>query len=406
MHKILGESILSMAGDRYISFNHRVSGFSFANMGLFTGFADGIYNAVYSLVILEIFRSSAVVGLYVALYSMFCMFVGLFANEIFRRFSKVRVFYTVLLMLSAGYAMMSFSILPRTFITLDFTTGIAITLSQMLVPLFMSDFAGKIGMARLNARYHLWLNVGALFAPIIAVTIATAFGNRSAFMASSIIYILAWLFFKWFHIVQPDKEIKPVNPRRTFRALWKNTRAFFGAPGMLRAYLINFGYYSLRAVRLLYVPIVVIENGFTKDTLGWVLTLGIIPYIVLSEIMGRAVRKYGKNIWLISGFASFAILAAAATLVVGYPLLAIFILWQISGAFMEPVHDLMFFDNVTPVQQTKFYGVFRTSVNLPNVIAPVLAAACITFFGATSAVWFIPAVIGALTVGIIITPHK
>ena len=55
-----------MAGDRYISFG-RVSGLSFANMGLFTGFADGIYNAVYSLVILEIFRSSAVVGIYVAI---------------------------------------------------------------------------------------------------------------------------------------------------------------------------------------------------------------------------------------------------------------------------------------------------------------------------------------------------
>ena len=395
-----------MAGDRYISVGKRVSGFSFANLGLFTGFADGIYNAVYSLVILEIFRSSAVVGLYVALYSAFCMFVGLFANEIFRRFSKVRVFYFVLLMLAVGYAMMSFSIMPRTFITLDFTTGIAITLSQMLVPLFMSDFSSKIGMARLNARYHLWLNIGALFAPMIAVTIATAFGNRSAFMASSIIYILAWLFFRWFHIVQPDKEIKPVTPRRTFRALWKHARALFVTPGMVRAYLINFGYYSLRAVRLLYVPIVVIEAGFTKDTLGWVLTLGIIPYIILAEIMGRAVRKYGKNIWLIAGFASFAVLSAVATLITGYPLLAIFVVWQISGAFMEPVHDLMFFDNTKPAQRTRFYGVFRTSVYLPNFITPILAAACITFFGATSAVWFIPAVVGALTVGIIITPHK
>lgn len=395
-----------MAGDKYISFGKHVSGFSFANLGLFTGFADGIYNAVYSLVILEIFRSSAVVGLYVALYSAFCMFVGLFANEIFRRFSKVRVFYFVLLMLAAGYAMMSFSILPRTFITLDFTTGIAITLSQMLIPLFMSDFSAGIGMARLNSRYHLWLNIGALFAPLIAVWVATSFNNRAAFMASSIIYVLAWMFFKWFHIVQPDKKIKPVNPRRTMRALWRNARAFFAAPGMLRAYLINFGYYSLRAIRLLYVPIVVIEVGFSKDVLGWVLTIGIIPYLILSELMARAVRKYGKNIWLILGFGSFAGLSAAATFVTGYPLLAIFVLWQISGALMEPVHDLLFFDNTKPAQRTRFYGVFRTSVNLPNVIMPVLAAACITFFGATTAVWFVTAVMGALAVGIVITPHK
>ena len=394
-----------MAGDRYISFG-RVSGLSFANMGLFTGFADGIYNAVYSLVILEIFRSSAVVGLYVALYSAFCMFVGLFANEIFRRFSKVRVFYFVLLMLAAGYAMMSFSIHPRTFITLDFTTGIAITLSQMLIPLFMADFVGKMGIARVIARYHLWLNLGALFAPMIAVTIASRFDNRAAFMAAALIYIAAWGFFKWFHIVQPDKEVKPINPRRTFRALWKNASAFFATPGMLRAYLINFGFYSLRAMRYLYVPIVVIEAGFSKDTLGLVLTLGIIPYLILSELMGHAVRRYGKKIWLVLGFASFAVFSAAATLVTGFPLLVIFVAWQISGALMEPVHDLMFFDNTVPAQRTRFYGVFRTSANFPNVIAPVMGAACITFFGATSAVWFVTAVIGALTVGIIITPHK
>ena len=65
-----------MAKDKYISVSNKVSGFSFANLGLFTGFADGIYNAVYSLVILDIFRSSATVGLYVALYSAFCLFVG------------------------------------------------------------------------------------------------------------------------------------------------------------------------------------------------------------------------------------------------------------------------------------------------------------------------------------------
>ena len=112
--------------------------------------------------ILEIFRSSAVVGLYVALYSAFCMFVGLFANEIFRRFSKVRVFYFVLLLLGVGYAMMSFSIQPQTFITLDFTTGIAITLSQMLVPLFMSDFSGINGKRYYDKYFDFvrWLNDG------------------------------------------------------------------------------------------------------------------------------------------------------------------------------------------------------------------------------------------------------
>ncbi|MBP3397778.1 MAG: MFS transporter [Alphaproteobacteria bacterium] len=391
-----------MAGDKYISVGKKVNGFSFANLGLFTGFADGIYNAVYSLVLLEIFRSSAIVGVYVAIYSVFCFVVGLFANEIFRQFSKVRVFYFVMLMLAVCYAMMGFSILPRTVIILDYTTGISLTVVGVLIPLFMSDFSKNIGMARLNSRYHLWMNVGALFAPTVAVLIANNFGNRAAFFGSAIIYFSGWMLFKLFRVVQEDKEIKPVNPRKTFRALWKNTVTFFGVPGMTRAYLVNFGYYSLRAMRVLYVPILVIENGFSKDVLGWVLTLGIVPYLVLSEVMGRAVRKFGKNIWLMLGFGSFAVLSMLATFVTGVPLLAIFVAWQVSGALMESVHDLLFFDGTKKTQQTKFYGVFRTSANLPNVLAPILGAAMIAIYGTSAAVWAVSATIGALSVGVLV----
>ena len=394
-----------MGRERYISVGKKVNGFSFANLGLFTGFADGVYNAVYSLVILEIFRSSAIVGVYVAIYSIFCLIVALFANELFRAFSKVRVFYFAMLMVAICYAMMGFSILPRTFVILDYTTGFSTTLIAVLIPLFMSDFSKNIGMARLNARYHLWGNMGALIAPSVAVLIANHFGNRAAFFGSAFIYLLGWMMFKYFRIVQEDKQIKPVSPRRTYRSLIKNAVAFFKFPGMLRAYLVNFGYYSLRALRILYVPILVIENGFSKDTLAVVLTLGIIPYLVLSELMGHLVRKYGKTLWLMLGVGSFSVLAACAVFVTGYPLLAIFILWQISGAFMEPVHDLLFFDGVPKSQQSRFYGVFRTSVNLPSVIVPMLGAGVITLFGTTAAVWTVSAFVGAFIM-LILVPHK
>ncbi|MCR5194026.1 MAG: MFS transporter [Alphaproteobacteria bacterium] len=391
-----------MAKDKYLSMRSSVNGFSFANLGLFSGFADGIYNAVYSLVILEIFKNSAIVGIYVSVYSLFCMIVALFANEIFRRFSKVRVFYFALLMLVVCYAMMGFSIQPSTFITLDYTSGFAITLTAMLIPLFMSDFSKDVGMAKLNSRYHLWVNVGALFAPMIAVAVATKFDNRSAFFLSSVIYLAAWMFFKYMGLTQEDKQIKPVNPRRTLKSLWKNTMVFFKTPGMLRAYAVNFGFYSLSSMRHLYVPIVIIENGFTKDTLGLVLTLGIIPYLLLSEFMGRLVVKYGKKLWMLLGFGSFAIFSFLATIVTGYPLLAIFVAWQVSGALMEPVHDLLFFDSAKKSQQTKFYGVFRTSSNLPKFIVPIAAAGCITLFGVTSAVWLVTAFICLISFAILV----
>ena len=138
------------------------------------------------------------------------------------------------------------------------------------------------------------------------------------------------------------------------------------------------------------------------DFLVEVLTIGIIPYLLLSDLMGRLVRRFGKKLWLCLGFGTFAAFSLWATVATGIPLLAIFILWQISGAFMEPVHDLLFFDNAKKTQQTKYYGVFRTSANLPSVIAPIIGAACITVFGVTSAVWFVTAAIGVVSVMILI----
>ena len=396
-----------MAKDKYISIGQSVSGFSFANLGLFTGFADGIYNAVYSLVILEILRSSAVVGVYVAMYSAFCMGVALFANELFRRFSKVRVFNIALTGVVVCYAMMAFSVQPNTFIALDWTSGIGTTLIGILIPLFMSDFATRdVPMARLNSRYYLWVNIGAFFAPMFAMFLAESFGNRSAFFASAFVYFACMFFFRYLQIVQEDKIITPVNPRKTFRSLWRNAAAFFKRAGMLRAYLINFSYYSLTSMRGLYVPIVVIEAGFNKQTLGYVLTLGIIPYILLSGFMGRLVKKFGKKLWLMLGFGSFALISAYATFASGYPLLACFVLWQISGAFMESVHDLLFFDNTTPSERSRFYGVFRTSVNLPRIIAPIAGAAAIALFGATTAVWGICALVGILATLIVFSTKK
>ena len=42
-------------------------------------------------------------------------------------------------------------------------------------------------------------------------------------------------------------------------------------------------------------------------------------------------------------------------------------------------------------------------MNLPNIVAPVLGAACITAFGVTSAVWIVTAVIGALAAMVVMT---
>lgn len=395
-----------MVREKYLAMKKNVTGFSFANLGLFTGFASGVVNAVYSLVLLNIFKvffseemASAAVGVYAAIYALFACVIGLFSAEVLRWFTKTRLLYITMATLGACYCMMSFSVKPETFITLDYVAQAALTLVNVLLPLFISDFSKDVGMEKLNARLHLWGNVGALVAPMFAMIVVGWFsGNyRMPFLAAGMIYFSGLLFFKHFGIVQQDRIVKKMNMRNTWRALKINALSFFRKTGMLRAYTVNFGFYALRSMRLLYVPIVVIENGFSNETLGIVLSLGILPYIIIESFIGKLIKKYGVKFWLSLGFASFAVLSVLATFITGYALLAIFVLWQISGAFMEAAHDLLFFNGMKKNEQARYYGVFRTSVNFPSVVAPILGTLCIAIFGSTSAVWLITAVAGVLS---------
>lgn len=395
-----------LSKSKYISIKSNVTGYSFANLGLFTGFGSGIVNAVYSLCLLGIFKlffneemASATVGVYASIYALFAVIVGLFSAEILHWFTKTRLLYITMVILGACYSMMSFSVKPMTFITLDFVSNFALTMLGILLPLFMSDFSKDIGMERLNARYHFWGNVGGIVAPVFAMTVVNFFGGnyRMPLLAAGMIYFSGLLFFKHFGIVQQDKVIKPVKLQKTIRALRINAKSFFHKKGMLRAYIVNFGFYALRAMRLLYVPIIVIENGFSNETLGTILSIGVLPYILVNLFIGKFIKKYGARFWLTCGFASFAVFSVVATFISGPALLAIFVLWQISGALMESSHDLLFFNNMPRREQSKYYGVFRTSVNVPSVIVPIFGTIAIAVFNTTSAVWGITAFVAILS---------
>ena len=375
----------------------RVSGFSFANMGMFSGFAGSIISAVYSLVLFDIFQNSAAVGIYVSIYFVFAMSVGLFAGEIFKRISKARLFYGCFLMAGIIYAMMGFSIKPATFIALDFTSGIFQILIGLLLPLFMADFSKDVGMEKLNARYWFWINIGALLAPMLALTVADRFGIRAPFFIAAGMYILGLFVFSSMKIIQEDKKATLIHAKRTARSILRHVILFFRRKPFVRAYFVLFGNYAMIALRGIYVPIMVIEQGFSKETLGIVLTLGIIPYVILSQPMGYLAKRYGKKLWLAAGFLSFSALAFWASFATGWTLLAIFVLWQISGAFIEPLRDLLFFDVAKKEERARFMGIFRTASSIARITIPLVAGVAIFAFGMTSVVWIIAGTVALLT---------
>ena len=86
-----------MASEKYISMKESLTGFSFANLGLFYGFGNSVIGAVYALVLMDIFHNSSIVGVYISLSYGLVILLTLTTSEFFRRFTKRRIFYSSML---------------------------------------------------------------------------------------------------------------------------------------------------------------------------------------------------------------------------------------------------------------------------------------------------------------------
>jgi len=398
-----------MRKNGYIAIKDNVTGFSFANLGLFTGFAGGLVAAVYALVLLDILGSAAMVSLYSSIYNVFGLLIALSIGEVLRIFSKSKLFYASLLSVAIVFFMMGFGIKRETFIMLDLFSLIPLTFIGVLIPLFLADFAGRGGIAGLNGRYIFWMNSGWLFAPMIAMSIAAVAGLRPVFMVASLVYLLGLFLFKRYGIIEMDKKIPKITPRKSIRAVLRETKAYFRNRDYARAYIISFGHFAIRTIRGLYVPIVIIEAGFTKDILGLVLTAGIIPYIILAMPVGRLAKKYGKVFTkggMAFGFIAYSLCSFLLYFTGGWTMLALFVIWQIPGAVQETLNDMTFFNVAKGNDRARFFGIFNTSKKLPRILTPLMAALFIVVFDTTSAVWLLSGVVGAMSAALLLWNKK
>jgi predicted MFS family arabinose efflux permease len=287
---------------------------------------------------------------------------------------------------------MVFQVSQGSFIALDVVRECSWALLSMCLTLFMAEFAGPIGVAQVSGRYYTLNNIGSLIAPVIALQVAVIFGNdRVPLILVSIIMLIALFYFKDYRVVAADKNAKIATADKTVKKIFGNFREFAKNKSLVNAFITNYGYYAIYSIRSLYVPISVVEAGFTKDILGFILMIGTLPFVLLASPISKFAKKHGCK-WILSiGFIAFAICAMMATFSGGLFLLGLFVLWQIPNAMLEPVKELPFYSNATKSQQSKFVGIFKTSSYLAKVITPLIGAFAIWLTGYTASVWLVAA---------------
>ncbi|MDR0319360.1 MAG: hypothetical protein LBH81_01320 [Rickettsiales bacterium] len=383
-----------MAGDKYLSFSGRTSGYTFANIGLFYGLGGAIFSTVYSLILFDIFKDASLVGLYSAAFAVITMLFAMFSSEIFRLLPKARILPLSLMMIIVATFGMVFQPSAGSFIALDVFREFGWALLIMSLTLFMAEFAGDAGIAKVSGRYYTLNNLGSIVAPVVALRFATMTNDiRAPLVLVSAVMLVALLYYRNYKITAADKRTLPAPLFHTIRKIFGNLREFAGNETLVRAYAASFGYYATQSLRALYVPLAVVGAGFSKDALGMVLAIGTVPFALLAGPSTALARKIGTGRLLAIGFVSFALPALFASCSSGMLMLALFVLWQIPNSVVEPIKELPFHAATTKAEKTRFVGIFQTAKYLAKVMGPLLGAAVIYITGNLASVWVLAALL-------------
>ena len=113
--------------------------------------------------------------------------------------------------------------------------------------------------------------------------------------------------------------------------------------------------------------------GYASDTAGLVISLSIIPFLLFEVPVGKYSDKHGLKKPIALGFFIVGFFLLGVMLSPYFFLDVLFlILANIGASFIEPLHDVYFFRNVTKKTEEDYYGIFITADPVAKFIGPAI----------------------------------
>lgn len=169
-------------------------------------------------------------------------------------------------------------------------------------------------------------------------------------------------------------------PKRVEKNIPKLVIEFFKNKDRRLSYIASGGINFWWGFIYIFIPIFIIESGFSDLILGVFLCAVIIPLIIFSYHFGKLTCKIGfKKIaffgYLIIAFFAFASFFAGTPVIV----LILLVFASIGGAMVESPSEAYFFDIIKKDQREKFYGIYNTTIDVNNLLASFLGAIILLF---------------------------
>ncbi len=369
--------------------HHRhAEGAKLARLSLIVNIGDAAFWTILPIQIAVLAGGDGPVGFYFAAVALLGTVAAVASSATFRRHRKVLIGSISLVLIVVLLIGMSLAGSLSMLAAFDLPRSVAYLLLTIVMGLLVRDLATAANIAIQEGRRYLFINLGWLIGPLLAGYVARFLSIEAVFLVISGLFALA-LAYLWRLHLDAHPALTPGGEVEHGHEAIASLVAFLRRPRLRRVFVLAVGLEVWWIISSIYVPLAVIDLGYGPDIVGWVVTGGIVPLVLLEVWVGRRAQERGTRPYLIAGFlilgwgaASFPLLGFSPAL-----LLFMFAAVNIGAALIEPLTDAYFFEVATLDEATRFFGIYNASAPMAGLLGPLVGAVVLTVGLGLNGVW-------------------
>ncbi|MGW8185397.1 MAG: MFS transporter [Candidatus Moraniibacteriota bacterium] len=351
------------------------------------GFAAALFAYIISSYFKEVLGTDNVGVVYFIAY-VIVLILLLNMHKLVYVFGKSFILHIALLLKIVavfGLLMVPISYLGIGFLILYTIAG---TLSWSVLSLIMESFSVDNESGRIRGAHLSISNAGFLLGPLLSAQLLEKYNFEGVFFVSLIVYIFIFIF-SLVYIRRTNHRFKQkVKVAELLKKVFKRKN-------IMKIYYVSFVLEFFYALMVIYVPIYMLERGFTWDQLGVAFTIMLIPFVFVQYPAGLiADKKTGEKEILLFSFFILGIstllfyFADSGDIIVWTTIL---LLGRIGAALIEILRESYFFKRIdgNDVDIVDFFGTSKP-------VAYIVATACssvLLIFSSISSIFILVAIV-------------
>lgn len=254
---------------------------------------------------------------------------------------------------------------------------IFMNLSWASLDIIIESYSEDKKSGRIRGLHLTIMNVGIFLGPFVSTRILSDYDFRGLFLAAMMVHMVIFLFMLM--------GLRGINNSRfeqkiTIRDLLKKILV---NRNVMRIYSISFLLDFFYALTVIYVPLFLLDNGFSWDKIGIIFTIMLIPFIIFQYPLGLlADKKYGEKEMLIAGIIIMGISSGCIFFITSKEIWVwgtILFITRIGASIIEILRDSYFYKKIDG-RDVDIIGFFRTAGSVGYILATATSAMLLVVF--------------------------